>query len=61
MFTSYGNTDYDKLGDEVLVWRSVNKSDQVVQDLLDAGYTYIDEIARTHVSVVYLCKNTQSN
>lgn len=56
MFTSYGNTDYDELGSEVMVWRSINKSDQVIQDLLDAGYTYIDEIARTHASVVYLCK-----
>lgn len=56
MFTAYGDTDYDKLGDTVLVWRSANKDERVIQDLLDAGYTYIDEIAQTHVSVVYLCK-----
>lgn len=56
MFTSYGCTDYDKLGNTILVWQNVNKEEQIVQDLLRAGYTYIDEIAETHESRVFLCK-----
>ncbi len=56
MFTSYGSTPYDKLSDELLVWQSAHKDDKIVQDLLDAGYTYVHEIAETHESRVFLCK-----
>ena len=56
MFSSYGNTDYDKLDNTIFVWQSVNKEKKIVQDLLEEGYTYIDEIAQTHESRVFLCK-----
>lgn len=56
MFTAYGSTDYSKLGDNLLVWQTVNEEDKVVADLLNAGYMDIHEIANTHESRVFLCK-----
>ncbi len=57
MFTKYGNTDYVDLPDELLVWQSVNQdSDELIQDLSGAGYNYIDWLASTHESRVFICK-----
>lgn len=56
MFVKYGDIEYSNLEDTLLVWQSVNESEDILQELLDAGYTYITEIAQTHESRVYLCK-----
>lgn len=56
MFVKYGDIEYSNLEDTLLVWQSVNESEDILQELLDAGYTYITGIAQTHESRVYLCK-----
>ena len=56
MFVKYGDIEYSSLEDTLLVWQSINESEDILQELLDAGYTYITGIAQTHESRVYLCK-----
>lgn len=56
MFKAYGDTGYEDLDDIVLLWQTVNRGLDVQDDLEEAGYTSMEEIAQTHESVVYLCK-----
>jgi hypothetical protein len=56
MFTSYGETDYGKVDNTILLWQTVNQSFDVYDDLVAAGYYSIEEIAKTHESVVYICR-----
>lgn len=56
MFSSFEDIDYSKLGDTVLVWQTVNKSsEELEQNLMNAGYTSVENIAQTHESKVFLC------
>ena len=56
MFTQYGNTDFSKLTDTLLVWQSANELDCAIQELSNSGFSCIKEIANTHESRVFLCK-----
>lgn len=56
MFTTFGETDYTSLDDTILVWQTVNREFEPLDALLDAGYISIAQIAKTHESVVYICK-----
>lgn len=55
MFVTDQNADYAGLGrDTILLWQTVNRGLDVMDDILESGYTGIEEIGRTHESVVYL-------
>ncbi|MDE7414895.1 MAG: hypothetical protein K2N44_01015 [Lachnospiraceae bacterium] len=55
MFVTDQDADYKGLKrDTILLWQTVNRGFDVMDDLLEAGYTGIEEIGRTHESVVYL-------
>lgn len=56
MFASYGENDYEGADDTILLWQTVNQNFDVQDDLINAGYNSIEEIARTHESVVYMCR-----
>ena len=56
MFTYFGETDYSKLGDELLVWQTVNQSpDELKEELISAGYKLVEPIGETHESRVFMC------
>ncbi|MBQ6786599.1 MAG: hypothetical protein IJO85_02625 [Lachnospiraceae bacterium] len=56
MFSSFENIDYSELGDSILVWQTVNKSsEELEQKLFNAGYSSVESIAQTHESKVFLC------
>lgn len=56
MFTYFGETDYSKLADELLVWQTVNQSSEELKEvLLSAGYRSVEQIAETHESRVFMC------
>ncbi len=56
MFSYFGQTDYSKLTDKLLVWQTVNQSpDELKEELLSAGYRSVGQIAETHESRVFQC------
>lgn len=56
MFTRFENCSLESAPDTMLVWQSVNWSAQIVDQLKEAGYTTIEQIAQTHESMVFLCQ-----
>ena len=56
MFTKVGDTNYDMLDDSILVWQTVSMNFDIQDDLVNAGYSSISPVARTHASTVYICK-----
>ena len=52
----FDEIDFTDKGDAILVWQSVNQSDAVLPYLEEAGYSYVEQIAVTHESKVFLCK-----
>lgn len=56
MFSSYDDIEYSALGDAILVWQTVNRSsEELEQNLKNAGYTTVRSVAETHESKVILC------
>lgn len=55
MFKKYPSISFDECGEEILLWQSVNYGLDIENNLVNAGYTSIKEIAQTHESRVYLC------
>lgn len=51
----FDEVDFTDKGNELLVWQTVNESDGVLPYLEEAGYSYIEQIAVTHESKVFLC------
>lgn len=58
MFMHFDSVDFADKGDTLLVWQSVNQSDEILPYLEEAGYSYIEPIAVTHESKVFLCSKT---
>ncbi len=54
MFTAYDTIDYNDWEDTVLVWQSVNQEQKVADEILKSGFSSIDEIGRTHESIIYI-------
>lgn len=55
MFTHFEGIDFEDKGDTILVWQSVNWADDILPYLTEAGYIYVEQIAQTHESKVFLC------
>lgn len=56
MFSAYEDIEYSKLGDFILVWQTVNESsEELEQNLVNAGYASVKKIGETHESKVFLC------
>lgn len=55
IFKKSSSINFDECGEEFLLWQSVNHGLDIENDLVNAGYTSIKEIAQTHESRVYLC------
>lgn len=56
MFTRFESCSFEDTPDTMLVWQSVNWSAEVVDELVKAGYTTVEQIAQTHESMVFLCQ-----
>ena len=57
MFSSYEDIDYAELGENILVWQTVNvSSEELEQNLRNAGYCTTEKLGETHESKVFLCK-----
>lgn len=52
----FDEVDFTDKGNELLVWQTVNQSDEILPYLEHAGYSYVEQIAVTHESKVFLCK-----
>lgn len=55
MFMHFDSVDFTERGDTLLVWQSVNQADELLPYLEEAGYSYVEQIAVTHESKVFLC------
>lgn len=55
----FDEVDFEDKGNAILVWQSVNESDQILPYLEGAGYIYIEQIAVTHESKVFLCRKSE--
>ena len=56
MFSAYEDIEYTELGDSILVWQTVNKSSEdLEQNLIRVGYSTVEKIGETHESKVFLC------
>lgn len=56
----FDGIDFTDKGSEILVWQSVNQSDAILPYLDEAGYSYVEQIAVTHESKVFLCKKADA-
>lgn len=56
MFQHFDGVDFTDKGDTLLVWQSVNQADEILPYLEEAGYSYVEQIAVTHESKVFLCR-----
>ena len=55
MFSSYEDIDYAELGENILVWQTVNvSSEELEKNLRNAGYCNIEKLGETHESKVFL-------
>lgn len=62
MFSSYEDIEYTELGDSILVWQTVNRSsEELEQNLINAGFSTVEKIGETHESKVFLCRKYNSN
>ena len=58
MFVHFDSIDFTDKSDTLLVWQSVNQADEILPYLEEAGYSYVEQIAVTHESKVFLCSKT---
>lgn len=55
MFMRIDECDFSDMPDKVLVWQSVNWSDEVSEKLKSDGYKTVEQIGMTHESIIFLC------
>ena len=56
MFQHFDSVDFTDRDDTLLVWQSVNQEDGILPYLEEAGYSYVEQIAVTHETKVFLCR-----
>ncbi|MBD5469531.1 MAG: hypothetical protein HDR19_00005 [Lachnospiraceae bacterium] len=56
MFQHLDEADFTDKGSAILVWQPANESDEILPYLEEAGYSYVEQIAVTHESKIFLCR-----